>query len=158
MKIAEALMLRSDLESRLQALRGRLEVSIKVQQGDEPVERPEALFGEADQLLTRWSGLVHDINRTNAVTRLADGPSMTITQALAERERLSRLANVYRAAIQQGRIRQPRFGVNEVRFVTTVDLTELQAQVDELASRHQALDVAIQRTNWQADLVEDEAS
>jgi len=48
MKLAEALILRSDLQKRIEQLRHRLTNNAKVQEGDAPAEKPEALLKELE--------------------------------------------------------------------------------------------------------------
>ena len=53
MKLAEALILRADLQKRIAQLSARLKDSAKVQEGDEPTEDLKALFAELDQMLAQ---------------------------------------------------------------------------------------------------------
>ena len=46
MKLAEALMERSDLKTRIEQLAARLNENAKVQEGDEPAENPAELLDE----------------------------------------------------------------------------------------------------------------
>jgi len=46
MKLAEALMLRADIQKRIDQLKQRLLRNVKVQEGDRPAENPEALLSE----------------------------------------------------------------------------------------------------------------
>ena len=48
MKLAEALILRADLQKRIDQLRVRLNNNAKVQENDEPSEKPEELLNELD--------------------------------------------------------------------------------------------------------------
>lgn len=45
MKLAEALMVRSDLQKKLYSLQSRLNKNVLVQEGDEPSEDPVLLLG-----------------------------------------------------------------------------------------------------------------
>ena len=49
MKLAEALILRADTKKRFEQLRQRLINNAKVQEGDEPAEKPEGLLKEIEQ-------------------------------------------------------------------------------------------------------------
>src|SRR5690242_16804768 len=84
MKLAEALVLRADVQKRVEDLRGRLRQSALVQEGEKPPEDPQDLLAELGRLLGQLVGLIERINRTNLQTRLSDGRSLT--QALAERD------------------------------------------------------------------------
>src|SRR4051812_23604310 len=84
MKLSEALILRADVQKRIQELRGRLNASALVQEGEQPPENPETLFAELDRLFTQLTALIGQINRTNLTAMLPNGS--TLTDALAERD------------------------------------------------------------------------
>ena len=72
MKLAEALMERSDLKTRIEELAARLNENAKVQEGDEPAENPAELLDELNRLYARLERLMTLVNLTNART-LSDG-------------------------------------------------------------------------------------
>ena len=51
MKLAEALSMRSDLNTRLYQLQVRLNNNSRIQEGEEPSEDPQALLAELDEVL-----------------------------------------------------------------------------------------------------------
>lgn len=72
MKLAEALILRADIQKNIAQLRERLMLNAKVQEGDSPAENPEELMTALAARTTAFIDLVRRINRTNAMP-LADG-------------------------------------------------------------------------------------
>lgn len=58
MKLAEALMERSDLKTRIEQLAARLNENAKVQEGDEPAENPAELLDELNRLYARLERLM----------------------------------------------------------------------------------------------------
>ena len=50
MKLAESLLIRSDMQKKLAQLQGRINANIKVQEGDTPSEDPNALMVDAPYL------------------------------------------------------------------------------------------------------------
>ena len=152
MKLGEALTLRSQLQTRIEQIRGRLKASALVQEGEEPPEDPGALLREFDELATELERLVTRVNHTNLATQLPDGT--TLTDALARRD----LLTVRHAVIQQvadvAGERQQRYGRAEIRILPTVDVAALRRQADDLARERRELDGAIQETNWSTDLLE----
>ena len=68
MKLAEALILRADLQKRIDQLRVRLNNNAKVQENDEPSENPEELLNELDNNINQLKILIKQINKTNCVT------------------------------------------------------------------------------------------
>jgi hypothetical protein len=152
MKLAEALILRADAQTRVRELTNRLNRVVKVQEGDEPVENPQELLTALNEAADELETLIKQINRTNSETSLEDG--RTLTEALAERDvlmtRRGALAQVVNVAAQQ----QNRYGQSEIRYVTTVDVAGLQKQVDDLSRQYRELDAQIQQQNWLVDLIE----
>lgn len=72
MKLAEALAQRADLQKRIAQMDGRLKAACKVQEGDEPAERPEALFEEFNRCIDELEQL---IRKSTARTRVSCLPT-----------------------------------------------------------------------------------
>ena len=53
MKLSEALSIRKDLQKRIEQLKSRLLNNVKVQEGDEPAEKPAELMAELDRCLVQ---------------------------------------------------------------------------------------------------------
>ena len=68
MKLAEALNQRADLQKRIAQLRERLSNNVKVQEGDQPAEKPEELFQDLDDCLKQLKDMIVRINRTNLIS------------------------------------------------------------------------------------------
>ncbi|MEM6284714.1 MAG: DIP1984 family protein [Chloroflexota bacterium] len=152
MKLAEALILRADTQNRVHELTTRLNRVVKVQEGDEPVENPQELLTELDRATAELEIVIRRINRTNSATDLADG--VTITDALAQRDVLMTKRNALTQVVNTAAQKQTRYGNSEIRFVTTVNVAELQRQVDDLSRQYRELDAQIQQQNWLVDLIE----
>lgn len=152
MKLAEALILRSDRKKRLELLRERLSRIARVQEGDLPAEDPNALLDEVERTAADLVRLVRQINRTNATVRLDDG--RTIADAIADRDDLQLRRSVLNGLLQAAAIKQDRYTKSEVRFQTTVDIGALQKRADDLAREYRDLDTTIQAANWRFDLIE----
>ena len=88
MKLAEALLERSECQERLHVLESRLQANLKIQEGDEPHEDPQALLKEAMEVQERLCTLIQRINRTNQTLELEKG--VTLSDALARRDMLRR--------------------------------------------------------------------
>src|ERR671912_216042 len=72
MKLAEALANRADLQRRIEQMRGRLQKSALVQEGESPPEDPQELLEETERLVSELEGYLRRINRTNLAAALAD--------------------------------------------------------------------------------------
>ncbi|WP_322922818.1 DIP1984 family protein [Paenibacillus campi] len=153
MRLAEALILRADVQKRYNQVKARLNASAKVQEGEQPPEQPEALLHELEQLLKEQGTLIRRINRTNAETVFDE--QRTIADALADRDLLAQHRNALTELIQAASVRQDRFTRTEIRYMSTVDIAALQRQADQLARDYRALDIRLQEMNWSTDLVEE---
>ena len=152
MKLAEALILRADCQTRLHKLKERLNRSVKVQEGEEPPEQPQALLEELNNLINQLADLIKKINRTNSSTILEN--NLSISDALAVRDSLQLKKSVYDSVIQTAATRQDRYGRSEIKYISTVNIAELQTQSDRMARDYRQLDTKIQQANWNTELVE----
>ena len=152
MKLAEALINRADVQKRIEQLKERLVRSARVQEGDQPPENPEELLAELTRLLSQLTGLVQQINRTNMQTPFGDG--RLLTDVLAERDALALERSVLSMLVQAATEVSYRYSHSEVKYLSTVNIADLQKRMDDLARRYRELDTRIQTLNWQVDLVE----
>jgi len=152
MKLAEALLLRSDLQKKSASLRDRIVASAVVQEGDQPHEDPNELMKQAFDVHAQLEKLVADINRTNLSARLPDGRSLT--EAMAERDTLTQNHGLLQSAVAATRKEPSRFGAREIKWVAVIPVAKLQKQSDDLAKRLRTLNGLIQQTNWQVEVTE----
>src|SRR4051794_33048157 len=111
MKLAEALLLRADMQKKFASLKARAQKHAVVQQGEKPAEDPAVIMRESEQVSASLQELIYAINRTNLHNSIKSGPSLT--EALAMRD-----ARVMRHSMLQGVIdacaKPPeRYGVKE---------------------------------------------
>jgi len=151
MKLAEALVERKNLKGEIQTLRRRLQRVAKVQEGDKPVEDPQALLQTIGTKLTDFEGLIIRINRTNMTARLADG--RTLMEAIAERDMLLLQRSALEELVEAATATRDRFSRQEIRYLPTVDVAQVQGQADQAAKRFRQLDAEIQALNWGTELV-----
>ncbi len=85
MRLAEALMERSDMQRRIESLRSRIQASARYQEGEDPAEDAAALLAEAGETVDRLAALVTRINLTNTAARLDDGTPLTAALARGTR-------------------------------------------------------------------------
>ncbi len=155
MKLAEALAVRADAARRVEQLRTRIVANARFQEGEEPTEDAAALLAEASAVLDELENLIRRINSTNAATRI--GSDGTITDALARRDVLRVRHSVVTTAADaaagrgQGMGRQLR---SELKMLTALPVAQLRSQADDLARQIRELDVRIQQSNWNFDLLE----
>ncbi len=66
MKLAEALILRADLQKELMSLKNRINQNLLVQEGEKPSENPYTLYDEILLKVSELEGLILKINKTNS--------------------------------------------------------------------------------------------
>jgi hypothetical protein len=152
MRLAEALSLRADCQKRFEQLKARLGRNVKVQEGDRPAEDPQELLAELERVARELADLVRRINRTNSATLFREG--QTVSDALAERDVLGMRRAVYAELAQTASVTQSRYTRTEVKYVSTVNVSELQKRADDLARDYRELDARIQELNWNNELLE----
>ena len=153
MKLAEALANRADLQRRVEQMRGRLQRSALVQEGESPPEDPQELLEEMERLVSELEEYVRRINRTNLSATLSGGET-TLTDALARRDALTLRYGNLKTLVSAASDRVPRYGRAEIRILSAVEVGPLRRRMDELARERRELDISIQQANWATDLME----
>lgn len=151
MKLAEALILRSDLKKRIEQLRERLRRNSKVQEGDQPAERPELLMEEFERSAAELEGLIRRVNSTNATVMFDSGH--LISDAIAKRDGFDLRIRVLREVIASTSETGWLLKRSEIKSVATLDPALLQRQLDDLSRQRRDLDTRLQAINWQVELV-----
>lgn len=150
MKLAEALILRKDLQTRVARIRDRLFANVLVQEGDKPSEDPAELIVRLNETLTELGSLISKINKTNSST-LLDGRSLA--DAITERDIALRKVNILREALQKAADRPNRYSQKEIRLLTPLNVQKEEKIVDKLAYEARILDAKIQAKNWEVELM-----
>ena len=149
MKLAEALIMRADLQTRLEQLRQRLVNNARVQEGESPAEDPMELLKEARAVADQLESLIGRINLTNARVTVE---GKTLTELLARREVLTQRVSLMHSLLESASSTVMRGSRNEVKILSAVDVKSLRKQADDLARELRTLDTAIQSRNWLEDL------
>jgi len=150
MKLAEALILRADLQKRLTQLKQRLAANARVQEGEQPAEDPNALLAELDTLSEELETLLYRINITNGI--VSDG-GVCMTALLAKRDVLRNRIDTLRDFLQQAAATVIRGTRTEVVIKSTVSVAEMQKKLDALSKELRELEMRIQSLNWTSDLI-----
>ena len=150
MKLSEALIIRSDLQKRVQQIKSRLIANAKVQEGDTTVENPAEIMAELNQTLADLCEIIKRINLTNS--QVTDGEK-TMTELLADRDTLTTKITIYQEFLATARNKIDRYSNKEIKIFSSVDVKEEQTKLDKLSKELRELDVKIQALNWQSDLM-----
>lgn len=151
MKIAEALILRADIQKRIAQLKTRLNNNAKVQENEEPAENPELLLTELENLISQLNDLIVKINRTNTLSKI-DG--ISLVELIAKKDTLSQKAGILREFIEIASQKVNLYSMTEIKVFSTVNVSELQKKLDKLSKEIRETDTKLQQANWTIDLVE----
>ncbi len=151
MKLANALAQRSELQTRLHQLATRLNMNALVQEGETPAEDPQELLAELERDYAALETLIARINHTNNETKLENGESLA--QLLARRDCLTGKIKTLREFLECASARVQRHSIGEIKIVSTVNVRDLQKQVDALSAQLRLVDETIQEKNWTTELL-----
>ena len=151
MKLAQALILRSDTQKRIEQLKVRLLSNAKTQENESPSEDPKLLLKELDKLTSELFRLIYSINLTNSSAKF-DG--ISLTEMIAKKDALTLKANVLREFATSASQKVDLYSNSEIKILSTVDVAALQKQVDALSKEIRELEMKLQEANWSVDLVE----
>ncbi|WP_299570909.1 DIP1984 family protein [uncultured Leptotrichia sp.] len=152
MKIAEALILRADIQKRISQLKTRLNNNAKVQENEEPAENPEFLLTELDDLISQLNDLIIKINRTNTFSKI-DG--ISLVELIAKKDTLSQKAVILREFIEIASQKINLYSSTEIKVFSTVNVPAQQKQLDKLSKEIRETDTKLQQANWTIDLIEE---
>lgn len=150
MKLAEALQIRADLQTKIDRLKQRLVNNAVKQDGVESAENPQALFNELEDALTYLEDLIYRINMTNANTVTDTG---NLTKLIAKKDILRTKIKFYDTVLNAASEISPRYGASEIRMYPNVDIQTLRQDMNRLAKEHRELEFIIQEKNWTTDLL-----
>lgn len=151
MKLAEALLTRGNLQSKLNELRIRLDNNAIVQEGEKPAEDPSKLLKQTESILSELEDLIAKINLTNAVLKK---DNVTMTELLSKRECLKLKIDIYRDFLNDASSTGKRARASEIKIKSTVDVALLQKEIDKKSSELRNLEILIQELNWTNDLLD----
>lgn len=152
MKLAEALMVRSDLQKKLYSLQSRLNKNVLVQEGDEPSEEPVSLLGQIFDVQESLHALIIKIHKTNANVVFSDGRDLL--SVLSERDTLMAKHKVISTMLENASKEPDRYSYREIKWQKTINVEAYQRQADDIALALRQLNIDIQAKNWEVDLLE----
>lgn len=145
MKLAEALLLRADLQKKVASVSARVARNVVVQQGEVPHEDPELLLREGTSVIEELRTQVVGINTAHLTGKTADG--RTLTAALAQRNALAQQHALRVAALAATSKEPDRYSTREITWVATVQVKDLQKRLEDLSRSIRETNLAIQAAN-----------
>ena len=162
MKLAEALLRRSDCQTYLQQLHDRILRNVVIQEGEEPTEDPKVLLKEYIEKREALTALVQDIRRTNEKTvvqnvTLSNGKKLkkdiTLGELLAIRDELLDKREMLEEVAREASGKDERYSLSEIKKVAMVDVKALRKKIDEYSKEYRLLDLKIQELNWLVEII-----
>jgi len=154
MKLAEALLVRGDLQSDINQLKVRLKKNAQTKEGGAPAENPRKLIEKVNAAAEELRVLIRRINKTNANTELE--PGQLLSEALCDREALKIRHSAYNELAEAATIHYGDSYRSEIllKLQSTVEVSDIRKEAHGIASAYRRLDHKIQAKNWQVDLLE----
>lgn len=146
MKLAEALLQRADMKNHLDRLQERITQNARIQEGDTPEEDPLELLEEALRILREGEELVIRINKVNLEAILPNG--MTMMEAIVRRTSLEKEHSLLLRMVKSAQKDSDRYTRNEIRWISVINIREMQQRIQDTAQRIRELNTLIQECNW----------
>lgn len=148
MKLAEGLLLRADIVKKIEHLQNRIRPVLIVSDDKVPQEDPEELLAQMRKAIRDLESLIVRINKTNNET-LVEGEG-SLMEALAKRDSLKMLSE---------KLRNIRFAAQVdnssiTKLTATIDIKNLQIEMDQTGRSFREIDSKIQEINWLTQLKE----
>ncbi len=149
MKLAEGLLLRADLTKKIEHLVHRIRPVLIVSAEKEPQEDPTKLLAQLRKANQDLETIIVRINKTNNETFIEDG--MTLMEGLAKRDSLKLISEKLRSIRQWSQINNSS---SYDKQLATVDIKNLQIEIDQNGRAFRQIDSKIQELNWLTELKE----
>lgn len=150
MRLAEALLLRTEYQQKVESLQRRILSNIKVQEGESPIENPDILLKEIFLINEQLADIIVRINKTNNSTCISDGK--TLAEALVERDMIMKKRSILSNIVDEANQRDYRLSHSEVKMHVSIDIAEIQKMIDKLSKQYRQLDTEIQSFNWTTNI------
>ncbi|NJC27175.1 DIP1984 family protein [Neolewinella antarctica] len=148
MKLAEALLLRADLQKKIEHLQHRIRPVLIVAAGKQPQEDPVKLIAQLRDAIEELHQLVVKINKTNNTVTISG--DVSLMEALAKRDALKMLSERLRNIRQSAQVNN----FTDKDQVATIDIKKIQIEIDQTGRSFREVDSKIQEANWLNDLIE----
>ena len=146
MKLAEALLLRSDLMKKIEHIQNRIRPVLIVSDDKKPQEDPTKLIAELRTAIQDLEILVIRINKTN--NEINFNGEGSLMEALAKRDSLKMLSEKLRNIRYAAQIDNS----GDANLKTTIDIKKLQTEMDQTGRAFREIDSKIQELNWLTEL------
>jgi DNA-binding ferritin-like protein (Dps family) len=151
MKLAEALMERKAIKTKMTELKKRIYQNATVAEDEEPAEDPLDLMEELFAETAKLEEIIIRINKTNNATPFSD--DMTLMEAIIKKDMLDFRHSVYKKLADKATPVFDRYSMSEIKFLPAVDVKEVRKRAAEIAREYHQLNTKIQEINWKTELL-----
>ncbi|PVU89969.1 hypothetical protein BB559_004839 [Furculomyces boomerangus] len=151
MKLAEALIIRTELDKSIKNLEARIISNSLIQEGSKVLEDPNVLLQELYEKIEEHKTIVTRINATNLNVKLNSG--ISIMEGIVKRDVYLRLYNTLNTICNHANEKIDRYSKTEILNIATIDVAALRKKMDMVAKQRREIDIEIQSTNWIHDLI-----
>src|SRR5690625_4705324 len=145
-KLAEGLLLRADLIKKIEHLQNRIKPVLIVSDDKKPQEDPNKILAQLRKAIQDLESIIIRINKTNNETHVEGEGSLM--EALAKRDSLKMLSEKLRNIRYAAQVNNS----GDTNLKTTIDIKNLQAEMDQTGRAFRELDSKIQEINWLTEL------
>lgn len=150
MKLAEALLIRTEYQQKIENLQSRILSNLKIQDSEAPNENPNELLKEAISISEQLADIIKKINKANNSKYISNGK--TLAEALVERDMIMKKRNILSNIIDKSNEKDYRLTHSEIKMYISMNIAEIQKMMDKLSKQYRQLDTEIQSVNWTMDI------
>ena len=110
------------------------------------VQSLDQLLEEALRILREGEELVIRINKVNLEAILPNG--MTMMEAIVRRTSLEKEHSLLLRMVKSAQKDSDRYTRNEIRWISVINIREMQQRIQDTAQRIRELNTLIQECNW----------
>lgn len=155
MKLAEGLINRSHLETRISQLKSRISRNLLLQEGEKALENVENLIDEYIKLTKELTDLIIKIQNANAsnylINKNDEVSTETLQDALIRRDGLRSLSEGLRTIAGQS-VPEVRYSQSEIKILPVLEPKKYIKKADKISKEARELDILIQKTNWNVEI------
>ena len=157
MRLAQALLERSNLSKKISELKNRITEVGKTQEGDSPQESPDELLTTLNSVYNQLHNLERRILKTNYMTQVTlddTKETLTIVELLKLKDQCNNHVDALQKCVESCSVRPDRFSRNEIKFVCHLDVKNVRQLIEFLVSKRKNYELKVQEVNWTVELLD----
>lgn len=151
MKLAQALIERKAIKTKMEEIKKRIYQNARIQEGDISIEEPLKLLDELDSEVQEYSAIICRINETNNATKIDKNLSMM--EAIIQKDMLHLKYLVYQNLADKAVAKGDRYSRREIKYLPNIDIETIRKKINKVSKEYRELDMKIQECNWNTELI-----